>query len=211
MKNKIIEIISNTEGLYLGDLIHYFRVAFFAPNCNNPYHNFRHTSHVLVFAYEGGCYENLSKTDLRALLIAALFHDYGHSGVMGNDPAQIKVALEGLHKNILPQDVDSLSKIESFIKATMWPHDESVSMLPGARILRDADMAQSVSDVWIQQNIFGLAQEFGITPLQQLKNQKSFLLNLKLYSMWGESYIFPKVKERLTEVEFFINSLETVS
>lgn len=43
VKGSIPDIILNREGLYRGDLKHYFKVLFNnAKNLNNPYHNFRH-------------------------------------------------------------------------------------------------------------------------------------------------------------------------
>jgi hypothetical protein len=42
------EIIGNEENLYEGNLIFYFRILFYkSTNLKNPYHNFRHTLHVL--------------------------------------------------------------------------------------------------------------------------------------------------------------------
>ncbi|MDT7810135.1 MAG: hypothetical protein QOJ42_51 [Acidobacteriaceae bacterium] len=42
------EIIGNEENLYEGNLILYFRILFYnSTNLKNPYHNFRHTLHVL--------------------------------------------------------------------------------------------------------------------------------------------------------------------
>ena len=47
------EIIRNEENLYEGDLIHYLRTLFFkARNLNNPYHNLRHTLHVLWLCHK---------------------------------------------------------------------------------------------------------------------------------------------------------------
>ena len=47
------KIIGNEENLYEGNLIYYFRVLFFrANNLYNPYHNFRHMSHVLWLCYK---------------------------------------------------------------------------------------------------------------------------------------------------------------
>ena len=44
----IPEIIGNEENLYEGNLILYFCTLFYnANNLKNPYHNFRHTLHVL--------------------------------------------------------------------------------------------------------------------------------------------------------------------
>ena len=47
------EIIGNEENLYEGNLTLYFRILFYnSNNLNNPYHNFRHTLHVLWLCSE---------------------------------------------------------------------------------------------------------------------------------------------------------------
>src|SRR5215813_5985961 len=47
------EIIGNEERLYEGDLSLYFRILFFeSSNLNNPYHNFRHTLHVVWLCHK---------------------------------------------------------------------------------------------------------------------------------------------------------------
>ena len=47
------EIIGNEEHLYEGDLSLYFRILFFEScNMNNPYHNFRHTLHVVWLCHK---------------------------------------------------------------------------------------------------------------------------------------------------------------
>src|SRR5947209_20057627 len=77
----IPEIIGNEEGLYEGDLTHYFRVLFFkAGNLTNPYHNLRHTLHVLWLCYKACRYyrDGLTPRRMRILLFAALFQDFDH-------------------------------------------------------------------------------------------------------------------------------------
>jgi hypothetical protein len=77
------KIIGNEENLYEGNLIYYFRVLFFrANNLYNPYHNFRHMSHVLWLCYKSCQYysHELPPRQMRTLLIAALFHDFDHTG-----------------------------------------------------------------------------------------------------------------------------------
>ena len=77
------KIIGNEENLYEGNLIYHFQVLFFrANNLYNPYHNFRHMSHVLWLCYKACQYysHELPPRQMRALLIAALFHDFDHTG-----------------------------------------------------------------------------------------------------------------------------------
>jgi 3'5'-cyclic nucleotide phosphodiesterase len=76
-------IIGNDERLYEGDLTFYFQVLFFkSSNLYNPYHNLRHTLHVLWLSHKACRYYRsaLSPRRMRNLLIAALFHDFDHPG-----------------------------------------------------------------------------------------------------------------------------------
>ena len=62
------KIIGNEENLYEGNLIYYFQVLFFrANNLYNPYHNFRHMSHVLWLCYKACQYysHNLPPRQMR--------------------------------------------------------------------------------------------------------------------------------------------------
>jgi hypothetical protein len=77
------EIIGNEENLYEGNLTLYFRILFYnSNNLNNPYHNFRHTLHVLWLCQKACRYyqKKLTPRQMRNLLIAALFHDFDHPG-----------------------------------------------------------------------------------------------------------------------------------
>ena len=77
------EIIGNEENLYEGNLILYFRILFYnSTNLKNPYHNFRHTLHVLWLCQKACRYyqKKLTPRQMRNLLIAALFHDFDHPG-----------------------------------------------------------------------------------------------------------------------------------
>ena len=79
----IPDIIRNDEELYEENLVHYFQVLFFkAGNLTNPYHNLRHTLHVLWLCYKACRYyrDELTPRQMRILLIAALFHDFDHPG-----------------------------------------------------------------------------------------------------------------------------------
>lgn len=80
----LIGVIDDELNLYDGNLRYYFKVVFEkARNLNNPYHNFRHIFHVTWLCYKALAYykENnkpIDKNDARALLIAAMFHDFDH-------------------------------------------------------------------------------------------------------------------------------------
>jgi 3'5'-cyclic nucleotide phosphodiesterase len=212
-------IIGNDEGLYEGDLVYYFRVLFFrANNLNNPYHNFRHMTHVTWLCYQACRYyrKELTPRQMRGLLIGALFHDFDHPGRPHpgeNDPDRINIpiAIKGLRQYILPEDRDLLPEIETTIDATHYPYTiqaEKLDLL--GKIIRDADLAQALSTAWIQQVVMGLAQEWRVTPLEVLKLQARFLASLPFNTKWARELFPPEtVQAKIDEAEKLLRFLET--
>jgi hypothetical protein len=208
----IPDIIENRRGAYEGDLRPYYRAVFFnAQNLRNPYHNLRHMMHVFWLCYDAVLYYGgLPKRGVRDLLIAALFHDFGHSGRRGNDDLNITLAIRGLKDHIQAEDIDRLPTICNLIKTTQFPHTTPSSQLDlYGSILRDADMAQVFSPAWIQQVIFGLATEWGQSPLEVLKMQTSFLRNLPALTDWARA-AFPQamIDAKIAEVAAHLAILE---
>ena len=198
------EIIKNIDGVYKGDLKHYFQVVMTsAKNLKNPYHNFRHMFHVTWLCYDACLFykEVMSPIQMRRLLIAAMFHDFDHPGRSGNDDLNIEISIRGLRKNVHPMDADNLDEIEKLIRTTQFPHivpAEQLSLL-GA-ILRDADLSQGLSPVWVQEIIFGLSSEMCVSPIDVFKMQAGFFTNLKFITEWGkikfnQNIIDEKIKE----------------
>lgn len=213
----LAQIITNEECLYEGDLVVYFRVLFFeAGNLNNPYHNFRHMSHVLWLCYLGCRYyqNELSPRQMRILLIAALFHDFDHPGHPhpgDEDPdgINIKLAVAGLRQYITQADRALLPEIEATIEATHFPPQIGSGQLDLlAKIIRDADLAQVLNPAWIQQVVFGLAREWRVTPVAVLKGQKSFLANLLFNTEWARQ-LFPQrvIQAKIEEAEKLLSLL----
>lgn len=185
------QVIINKFGVYEGDLRHYFKVVFQAKNLKNPYHNFRHMFHVtwlchtaILFYLEQGL---ITMRQARNMLIAALFHDYNHTGKTGYDDIEIELALRGLRKHILEEDRPYLEEIESYIRGTEFPHKIPASDLTlCGQILRDADMSQALAPAWIQQTIFGLSQEWSTPPIAILRMQQPFLSKLDFSTDWAK-------------------------
>lgn len=201
--NNLLKIVSNVDGLYEGNLHHYYRATFFAPNANLPYHNFRHSMHVTCEAYEAAVYhefpEQFGKRMFRALLIATMLHDYNHQGKGGPDALNIFRALDSLQSLLLPEDWDLKHDIETLIRGTQYPHIECEETL-GIMIIRDADIAQTLQDVWMQQVIFGLAEELGIKPLRFLELQEEFLSKLEFKTSWALNKFQEKRVKKILEV-----------
>jgi hypothetical protein len=212
----IPRIVANEDRIYEGNLIAYLKVLFFeAQNLNNPYHNLRHTLHVTWLCYNAIRFyrKDLSPRHARNLLIAALFHDFDHPGHShpgrNSDWLNIEVAIAALRRHILPEDRDALPEIEALIRATEFPYKHPGSSLDLAgQILRDADLSQALNPAWIQQVVFGLAEEGELYPLDVLKAQRSFLGALRFNTEWARELFPPNLIEaKIAEAESLVRLL----
>ena len=213
VRGSIPDIIGNKEGLYDGDLVHYFQAIFnHAQNLTNPYHNFRHMFHTLWLCYRACVFykDEITPRQMRNLLIAAMFHDFDHSGMMGNDDLNIERSIRGLEKYLAQQDKSYFSDICGIIQATEFPHKSPSQSLPLlAQIIRDANLAQGFSEAWIQQVIFGLAKEWGKKPIEILASQCPFLSHLDFVTEWARQTFPPEVvKGKISEAKAILELLE---
>lgn len=206
------QIIRNYESLYQGDLIGYFRIVFNqARNLRYPYHNFRHMLHVTWLCYQACLFYrvDLDSRRMRNLLIAALFHDFDHSGMLGDDDLNIARAVRGLERYICPDDTGSLGDITTIIRATEYPYlvsSEKLGLLE--RIIRDCDLSQAFSVAWIQQVVIGLSQEWCRKPIEILESQTPFLRSIKFSTEWAQAF-FPQetIEGKIKEVQELLELL----
>jgi len=210
--NGIVEVIRNNRQLYTGNLAKYFQALLKARNINHPYHNLRHMLHVTWQCHQASIFYGhlISLHNVRNLLIAAMFHDFDHSGRSGNDDLNIELAIRGFKKHIQPEDIPSKDDIESLMRITEYPPMiDSSELTLRAQILRDADISQALSPVWIQQVIVGLAKEQDRTFLEMLKQQEPFLSNLKFHTEWAKTTFPPEViQAKIQEARDLIEILE---
>lgn len=206
----IIDIVVNKEGLYPGDLKKYFRVIWNAPNITLPYHNMQHMFAVTQSVYEACDFYDITGRQRRNMLIAAMFHDYDHTGLTGDDEINIKRAVEGLKKHILLEDNEYLLDIVSLILATQFPHKEyaeDFNVPLSWHIIRDADITYTMMQDWITP-VLGLSQELKLTANAMLLGQVPFLQNnLKLSSEWGIRKYEALIQERIKEVNLILEIL----
>ena len=74
--------------------------------------------------------------------------------------ASILRSISGLRRYLASDDCALMPKIEALIEATHFPYkvdSQKLDLL--GKIIRDADLAQALSPVWIQQVVLGLALE----------------------------------------------------
>lgn len=211
----LIQIFNNDEKLYAGkDLWHYAKKLFFAKNTKLGYHNFRHMMHVMYQVYDAIKYMKINPIAARYLLIAAMFHDYGHSGNQNaSDSFNINKAVNAIKIHIDDLDRKHLKEIIRLIHATEWHGEAGHNLFERDMfidILRDADTSQSFDTSWIQQVIFGLGTELGKSPREMLQAQLPFLeKRIKFYSLWGKAKFEPILKQRIEEVKIWQKKLLT--
>ncbi len=214
MIGNITGIINNKDGLYEGNLRHYFRIVWRARNRRNPFHNLRHMLHVFMLCANAALFYKvagmpLSLRDVRNMFIAALMHDYNHPGRIGNDDLNLQFAIRGLERYILPEDKPYFDKIKQMMLGTQHPYVIPASKLDTCGlILRDADICQVMSTAWLQQVICGLAAEMDFSEIEILKMQRSFLEGIQLNTFWAKSMFKDQIPAKIEEAEEFIAILE---
>jgi HD superfamily phosphodiesterase len=132
-------------------LEYYLNVILTNNNGNtNLYHNFYHTQCVTTNCYKIAIdTDTYEENDIKILLIAALFHDFNHSGgKLKNDSENVKLAIEGFQKYTKESKEDT-EFICDLIKITEFPYnaDNDSKLSIRQQILRDADVMQ-----WLEPN-----------------------------------------------------------
>jgi len=149
----------------------------------HPYHSIDHLFTVFKSCVDVSSFSSISDQELELeLFIAALFHDYGHKGVMGNDHDNIVNAIDGLNFFYAANPEFNIDIVISLIQATEYPYVvEEKDLTIEAKILRDADMSYLFDDLSIVKLYSGLRKEFGQDLTTFINNQSSFLNNMKFY------------------------------
>ena len=184
-----------------------------------PYHHVTHTQSVCANAIEGFLYEfingdlsdSISEAEsvfksLQALVIAALYHDAGHTLGQMDDSVNITRAV-AIYLDSKDTEGERDARAELLIRATQFPHSEDLDALGCtdcretgipyrqlALILRDADMMGSYTkDTKTLETLFvGLFLESklkfpDLTVDQFNTNQKNFHANMvKWNTTWAK-------------------------
>lgn len=161
------------------------------PSAHAPYHGYQHLLTVAINCKEAAEYHELALSDTRALVIAALFHDYGHLLQQTvHDSLNIDAAVAGVLR-FLPGIMTSISEDEmalvlSLIRATELPHKEAGTV--AGKIIQDADMMQTLEPDG-QLFLRGLGEERGrrIT----VEQNESFLDTYPGNTEWGQKKLHP--------------------
>lgn len=107
-----------------------------------PYHNTHHMAYVAWMASElmTSSGEPYSEEDVKAVLVAGIFHDFDHTGGRTKDRVNIERAINGYHLAKETLDMSDLDDavVEGLIAVTEHPFIREPKTL-GEKCIRDAD------------------------------------------------------------------------
>lgn len=194
-----ITVLDIIKELDLGD---YLNILLTENKSNQaPYHNINHLLCVTKFCYLFGKEENVSKKELKVLVVAGMFHDFNHSEGKKSDDKNIIEAKKCVSKYVS----DDVSDINILIDATQYPYvieDGDLSL--SQKIIRDADMMQTFEDNFIHQVVFGLSKEIGKDSIEFLTDQKKFISVLKFYTGTATNYTENKLEKLKEDIDYLI-------
>ncbi len=174
---------------------HLNKVLVSNPSKELPYHNSQHLLTVAINSYEGAKHYSLTDSETRTLFLAALYHDWNHTGSDTEDIVNINKALRITKDPIFVTDKllnnKDIDKIQTLIKASEYPHKKVYTI--SEKILQDADMFQYLekdSQIFIE----GIGKELNFVSTQKTTTQ--FLKNTHFNTAWGEN----KIEKWLTKI-----------
>jgi hypothetical protein len=148
----------------------------------NDYHNNEHMVNVfnnamILFNHYKDEYKLIPYNKL-LLGLAALFHDFNHSGGKLKDSENIELALVALKEFLVTINKSDLyDDIKNIIVATEFPHlDIDLDILQ--KIIRDADTMGGIIDGW-KSVVSNLASEYNKTLVEFIPSQIKFLDTVK--------------------------------
>lgn len=148
----------------------------------NHYHNNTHMLDVfknaMMLFNEYKKEHKLNTNDKLCLGLAAIFHDFNHSGGKLSDSENIKLALNELKTYLKTIDKTYLyEEIEKIINATEFPHKD-IDLNIIQKIIRDADTMGGIKEGWVEV-VKSLAKESNKTFNEFIPLQIKFLNNTK--------------------------------
>ena len=157
------------------------------------FHNLEHTIDVVEATEEIANNSDVSKADLELLLIAAWFHDTGHTETYeGHEEVSCRLAREFLEKESYPEK--KIEQIFQLIQTTKREHEPANQM---EAILRDADVSH-IGQKKSLKNGQQLREEWRLLLDKEFSDEewyeldKSFYTNTKFYT----AYAVEKFDER---------------
>lgn len=180
-----------------------------------PYHNLFHTLCMLRNCYHGALFYNLPYQSTRHLLLAALYHDYGHSGGHTDDAQNVAVAIRSfreIHQRLSANGYNpniDVEQVVSIISVTQYPFTKKPVCIE-EMLIRDSDVLQVCEPEWKEHVIGGLQQELSIrfnkslTLMEMLEGQKDFMATIEFFTDWGHAKFFGAGPEFISKLNVIL-------
>ena len=239
MINTILKIIADND---LGQMVQWILEN--NPSQSLPYHNFNHSLYVAYYAYNAFVEESYitqhsydehvefkkikTKKCPKALLIAALFHDFGHTGGFAtNDTINVEIARNawaqfcdlyithhGRHG--LKCDNYLFLQVDYLIECTKYPHEHVSPPMGGnfeytaedrdfqMRCLRDADFMQNCNETVLANQVGIKSESFKHVPYAEyVEKCLNFLRGIKYTTTYGKTFGAKKLQTAIKQLELF--------
>ena len=150
------------------------------------YHNFTHSAEVAKVAEEIANAIGIEQNDKEALLIAAWFHDVGHTETCdGHEDIGIKMAAKFLKENNYP--TEGIEKVISLINATRMPRNPKNTL---EEVICDADLHHlGTNDFEVKENLYRNEVEalkgYKIDDVEWLNNNLKFFDQHKYFTEYA--------------------------
>lgn len=168
LKIQVLFFIKRLTLLGLDDLWAYVRDT--NASADMPYHNNQHLFNVARLAsqlYRSGW--ECNRTDERLIIVAALFHDYDHSGGELKDATNIERAIAAMREFLQRRPVLGVDpdRVAELIAVTEFPfvRDPKNKL---EQCLRDADLLYSFSDATVPDIMDGLRAEMELSQQREI-------------------------------------------
>ena len=177
----------------------------------NPYHSNFHLLDVFTTCMEiANTYDTLTEKDRIEIGIAALLHDFNHSGgKFSRDADNITLAIVGLTEFIEWNQLDVKAfgvdefVVEELINITEFPHQKEPENLK-QKIIRDADMIQCYNRNWFLNVITGaLMKEKGMNIKDSIEMQIKYIKNIQYYTDHAK-YIHGREQEKMLQNLYYL-------
>lgn len=195
------ECYPNSREEFLGRLVAVVFNAFRSNFSTAAYHNVYHAYCMVAncdMLYRENRPSTATSSSRLQLLMAALFHDYGHSGGVFTDAHNVSVATKFVVDALMPTfGIRLISNVERIISVTQYPYvREPADSLE--QIIRDADLIQGASPCHELQVFYGLYSEmvtsWGVKKTQEARPTLSDFAKLQEEFM-GSVTFFHSSKE----------------
>jgi len=160
---------------------------------SNPYHNNKHmffvfnTSLELFDMYKDEY--NLTSEDRYELGLAAIFHDFNHSGGKLKDDGNIELAIKGLNDFLDKYEIDiNRENVIDILGSTEFPHkDIELNILQ--KIIRDSDLVGGIKGEGYMDIVMSLAEEWNKTIEEIVPMQINFLDGIKFNTSYCQELL----------------------